>query len=29
LTDVPDNSVAVGVPATIKQRKVVDAGQYS
>jgi serine O-acetyltransferase len=29
LTDVPDNSVAVGVPATIKQRKLVDAGQYS
>lgn len=29
LTDVPDNSVAVGVPATIKQRKFVDAGEYS
>ncbi|MNG39176.1 Serine acetyltransferase [compost metagenome] len=29
LTDVPDNSVAVGVPATIKQRKLADAEQYS
>lgn len=29
LTDVPDNSLAVGVPATIKSRKHSDAMQYT
>ena len=29
LTDVPDDSVAVGVPATIKKRKYAESREFS